>query len=140
MNQVQWPLDQNRQLPLWQKYRSKWRNTRIKNQCITVCQRTVRYPFLHYKAIFLCSFSMYHSGILCFFHVALSSYGTFLCCNLFMLHHFQISLFCVWLFPSCTFFILYDFHFVSFSYIELFQVALFHVAMFSFCILLLLHT
>ena len=77
-------------------------------QCITVRQRTARYPFVHYSALFLCTLSVFHCGIV---------------------------LFCVVIFPCCTFFR------VAFILcVTLFHVALLHVALFSFCVFLLLHS
>ena len=64
-----------------------------------------------------------------FFHVPLFS------CTFFILHHFHAALFCVVIFPCCTFF-----RVALFLCIALFHDALLHVAIFSFCILLLLHS
>ena len=67
----------------------------IMHQCKTNPQRTASYPFVHYSALFLCTFSVFHCGnlyffMLHFFHFAFSSYSTF-----FILHHFHVALFCV---------------------------------------------
>ena len=97
-------------------------------QCILARQRTTRYPFVHYSALFLYTLSVFHCSNLYFFilhsfHVALFNSApfpcsTFLCSNPFMLHFFS----------CCTFFM------------ALFHVAVLHVAMFLFCILLLLYS
>ena len=77
---------------------------------------------MHYSALFLCTFSVFHCDnlyffILHFFHIAPFPCCTFLCSNLFMLHFFCVALF------LC---------------IALFHIAILHVEMFSFSILLLL--
>ena len=101
------------------------------NQCITVCRRTVRYSFVHYSALFLCTSSVFHSAnlysfMLHFFYVAFFSCWTF-----FILHHFYVALsfvlhsfyvllyfmlhfntlqyFRFGFFPSCTIYILHFF-------------------------------
>ena len=66
--------------------------------CVSVGQRTARYLFVLYSALFLCTFSVFHCGNLCFsmlyfFHIAL-----FLCCTFSILHHFYDALFCVVIF------------------------------------------
>ena len=103
----------------------------MKNQCIMVRQWTARYPFVHYSALFLCTFFVAIYIFSCFtffmlhlFHVPLFSYApfpwcTFLCSNLSMLHFFRVALI------LC---------------IALFHVTFLQVTMFSFCILLLLHS
>ena len=74
-------------------------------QCITVHQRTVRYPLVRYSALFLYTFSVSHCGNLHFFkkhffHVAFFSFCLF---------------FRVILFSCCTFFILQSCHVPFFS-------------------------
>ena len=63
---------------------------------------------MHYSALFLCTLSVFHCGIV---------------------------LFCVVIFPCCTFF-----RVAFILYVTLFHVALLHVALFSFCVFLLLHS
>ena len=92
------------------------------DQCITVHQRTARYPFVHYST-FLCTFSVFHCGNLYFFMLHFLHTAPFLCCS------FLCSNLC------CTFF-----RVALFLCIEVFHVALLHVAIFSSCILLLLHS
>ena len=63
-------------------------------QCKTVRQRTNRYPFVHYSALFLCTFSVFHSGNFSFF---------FPCCTFFMLYSFHVPLFHTAPFPCSNF-------------------------------------
>ena len=111
-----------------------------------VWQRTTRYSFLHYSAIFLCIFSIFHSGKWYFFHVALfSCYGCILfmlhfahvevfpCCNFFVLQSFHLALFYVAIFSFSTFFILHYFH------VALFKLRFLRFAFFSCCTLSMLH-
>ena len=105
------------------------------NQCITVRQRTTRYPIGLYSAIFLCTFSVLHCGNLYFLMLHVFHVAIFSCCTFFIRHHFHVAPFCVVMFPCCTFFCV-----PRFLLIALFHVALLHVVMCSFCILLLLHS
>ena len=73
-------------------------------RCITARQRMVRYPFVHYSALFLRSFTVFHYGNLYFFMLHFFRY-----CTLFMLHFFHMapfacSTFCVVIFSCCTLF------------------------------------
>ena len=100
------------------------------DQCKTVSQWTALYPFVHYSALFLCTFFFRISFFSCctffnFFLVAL-----FLCCTPFMFHFFHTTPF-----SCCTFLCV-----ALFLCIELFHVALLDVAIYSFCILLLLNS
>ena len=110
----------------------KWINS---YQCISVRQRTARYPFVLQSALFLCTFSIIHCGNLYFFKLHVFHVALFSCYTLFILHHFHAALFCIVMFSCCTFF-----RVALFLRIALFHVALLHVTMFSFCILLLLHS
>ena len=58
------------------------------DQCITVRQWTARYPFVHYSALFLYTFFVFHCDNLYFVDAALSS-----CWPFFILHHFHAALF-----------------------------------------------
>ena len=98
-------------------------------------QRMFRYPFVHYSALFLRSFTGFHYGNLYFFSLHFFPY-----CTLFILHFFRMApfacyTFCVVIFSCCTFF-----RVALFLCIALFDVAPLYVAMFSFFIVLLLHS
>ena len=103
----------------------KWINS---YQCITVRQRTARYPFVLQSALFLCTFSIIHCGNLYFFKLHVFHVALFSCYTFFILHHFHAALFCIVMFSCCTFF-----------RVALFlRIALFHVALFSSCTLFIL--
>ena len=97
------------------------------DQCITIRQRTTRYPFVHPNALFLCTFFAYFTLALfsCFLvllHVALASCRTFS-----VLHSFRI-----WLYPYLTLSMtLYFFIWQS--------LAVFSSSLFSCCTLFMLH-
>ena len=102
------------------------------HQCTTVCHYMVRYPFLHYSALFLwifmnfththCAFFMLLSFVLCLFMFALSS-----CCILFVMLSFHGALFLYHASYSLCF------YHVLFSYCSFFfSCCGFHVTLFSF--------
>ena len=114
------------------------------HQCITVRQRTARYPFVHSSVLFLSMFCIFHSSTLfmlqlfswCFMlhslHVAL-----FLCCTHYVLDFIRVALFHIALFSSWTFFVLYPVHVAPFcalhtSHVSPFLVLL-HVALITCC-------
>ena len=82
------------------------KNKKFKTAPITsfiLILRTARYLFLHYSALFLCTFSVFHCDHFYFFMLYFFSNTPFPCCTilcskLFMLHYF---LFCT-LFMCCT--------------------------------------
>ena len=101
-------------------------------QCLTVGQWMSRYPFLHYSALFLCSF---FSIWLC--HIILFLFSTF-----FILCSFDVALFWVAL---ILFYTLYKLHisillFLShfFSCCTYSMVCFLHVALFSYYIFMML--
>ena len=117
-------------------------------QCITGGQRMVRYPFVHYSALFLCTFSVFHCGNLYFFmlhfsvlrsfHVGLFSYGTIcmlhcLYSNIFMLHFFSCWTLFMYCTIRCTFTRCNDFVF------HYFLVAVCACCSFSCCCLFIFH-
>ena len=117
-------------------------------QCITVHQRTVRYPLVRYSALFLYTFSVSHCGNLHFFmlhsfhfacsfvlnsfHVALFSF-----CNLVMFHFFHAASFQCFIFLCINLFMLHFSCCIHFIF-ALIHIALLHAATSSFCFLLLL--
>ena len=119
----------------------KWKNS---YQCITVRQRTARYPFVLQSGLFLCTFSIIHCGnlyffklhvfhvapfMLPFFHTAPFPCCTFLCSNVFMLHFFS----CCTLFKNCP---------VSYCTFTRYNVFILHsspVALFACCTFFQLH-
>ena len=138
-------------------------NDIFRDQCITVRQQTVRYPFVNSSALFQCTFFPYIT-IVTFFMLHFFDVVLFSCCTSFVLHsfccllvklhychvaHFSSStLFMLHLFKCCAFYILHPFF-------ALFHVALisccnvlrctrfvmhfFHVALFLYCPLFVLH-
>ena len=103
----------------------------MKNQCIMVRQWTARYPFVHYSALFLCTFTV----AIYIFHVSLFS-----CCIYFMfhfshMHHFHDALFCVVIFPCCTFFVLHSFYVLHYFMLHFYRLQCFRFVFFSCCTL-----
>ena len=93
----------------------------VLHQHVTVRQRTARYPFVDYSAVYyFCTFFPY-------FTVAIYIFS---CCTFFIMHHFHVALFCVAIILCYTFFM----------YCTISCCTFLHVAKFSFCILLLLHS
>ena len=67
----------------------------VLHQCVTVRQRTARYPFVDYSAVYyFCAFFPY-------FTVAIYIFS---CCTFFIMHHFHVALFCVAIISCYTFF------------------------------------
>ena len=129
------------------------------DQCITIRQRTTRYPFVHRNALFLCTFFAY-------FTLALFSCCSFSrvasCCTRFMSHFFCVALisymtlsvfdfihdfilFHMAVFGSLfkfAFFVLYPVHVAPFCLLHCTHLVLhfFHIALFSSFTFFVLHT
>ena len=105
------------------------------DQCITIRQWKVRYPFVYFFSPYFTLFT------LCFFHVALSScYTLFFCCSFVRLHYFHVAfvsmlsfsvlhsshvaVFSCWTIFVCTFFGLHFFRVTLFSSCTLFMLQL----------------
>ena len=88
----------------------------VLHQCVTVRQRTARYPFVDYSAVyyFCAFFSIFHCSnlyffMLHFFHNASFPCCTFLCSNHFMLHFlYVLHYFMLHFFTRCKVFILHS--------------------------------
>ena len=125
-----------------------------------VHQRTSCYPFVHYSALALCNFSIFHCGNLYFFHVAHFSYCTFFiphqfhvalfmllffhitissCCTLFMLHFFHAALFSCCSFPCCALFMLRSSHVGLFPSCTFSMLHSVHVGLFLCCSFSMFH-
>ena len=114
-------------------------NIKSFHQCITVRQRAARYPFVHYSALFLCTFSIFHSGNLYFFmlhsfHVALFSY-----CTISMLHFYAVIFPCCTFFSSCSLFIYCTISCCAFIRCNVFVLHSSPVALFACCNFFLLY-
>ena len=92
-------------------------------QCITVRQRTARYPFVHSSALYLWTF--------------FSPYFTLV--TIFMLHFFRVTLFFCCILVSCIVSMLHFFQCYNFSCCTLFVLQLFRVALFSSCTCFMFH-
>ena len=131
------------------------------HKCITVRQRTARYPFLHPSALFLwtffayftlalfpcCTFCHVASGVALFHKAVFSSY------IFVVLYHVDVAPFCVLysfhvapflmllhvtLTSCCTFFVLYSFHVALFPCCTFFISHSFQVLLFLCCTLFVL--
>ena len=119
------------------------------DQCITVFQRAARYPFVPRSALFLCTFSIFHSArwtffMLRFFHAAdffvlyflmlhFVHVALFLCCSFFMLHPFHVVFCLCCTIPIFRFFELHSFHVALFLCCTISMLHFFRVALFSCC-------
>ena len=107
-------------------------------QCITVHQRTVRYPLVRYSALFLYTFSVSHCGNLHFFkkhffHVAFFSFCLFFrvilfsCCTFFILQSCHVPFFSCCIISMFHFFVYQSFH------VALLMLHSFHICTNSYC-------
>ena len=104
------------------------------DQCITVCRRTARYPFVHYSVLFLGTFPYFHLPIY-----------IFLCCTFSMLHSFHVALFSYCTISMLHFLLCFTlFMYCSISCCTLTCYTIFvldssSVALFAFCNFFVLH-
>ena len=107
-------------------------------QCITVRQRTARYRFVHYSALFWCTFSLFHWRNLYFFMLHFFHVALFPGCTFVRLHHFHVVLFRVVIFSYCTFFVLNSFYVLLYFMLHFYILQCFRFALFSCCTLCML--